>query len=291
MTDEDDDDRSYREYSRLGGKISGFAAVLSGVVASAVLYGTPRMELVVLPIFKSYRIDPTSVTRSGQNLCWTREGEKLRNPPLIDIDITVDFISPITGKLGHQPTPALFFEASGDDFTTDDVQAPGPFRTRVCVRLAREIKPDQPVQVRQTVYFGSITGVWTVPFYVPTIVYPSNAIGVFAQHDHAPTPDGGEAVAGPPPEMRPRPQRYDGNGTDGMLRSLLAGQGSEPDTISGGYTSRVTTYTTPEMRARLEQYRQAHSLRSGSEAGRECFAKCLDDDDRDALGPYDPGRK
>jgi hypothetical protein len=284
ITDDEDRDgeRSFGEYSRLGGNISGFTAITCGVLIGIGVFALPRLELFALPIFRTYQIPPNSVTRLGQNLCWTRLGEKARNPPLTDIDITVDYISERTGKLAHQPTPGLFFEATGEDFTTDDVSEVGPFWKRVCIKLSARIRPTQPVQVRQIAYFGSITTLYSVPVSLPTIVFPAGAGSVFAVHDHAPSPD---AVAGPPPtpNRKPAHQRNDIDVTP-MLQDIQSLKGiTDPD-----LAARVEARVPQELHDRLDEWMAQNHVFNRSAAVRQLLDEALDAEDKAAAEPFEP---
>ena len=282
-TDDEDreDERSFGEYSRLGGTISGFTAIVAGVLLGIGVFASPRVELFALPIFRSYQIPPGSVTRVGQNLCWTRMGEKVRSPPLTDIDITVDYISDRSGKLAHQPTPGLFFEASGEDFTTDDVAGEGPFWTRVCVKLSSRIKPNQPVQLRQIAYFGSITTLYSVPVTLPTIVFPASAAPIFAGHDKAPTL--GDAIAGPPPPpLKPRPQRS----ID--LTPMLQDIYSPRDGSAYDLGARIEARVPQDLYDRLDDWMTQNRVHNRSEAIRKLMDEALDAEDKAAAEPFEP---
>lgn len=296
-TDDEEDDRSFREFGRVSGTVSSFTAAAFGVLIGLGVFGLPRLELTALPVFRSYTIPPSSIVRTGQNLCWTRSGEKVRNPPLIDVDITVDYISDKTGKLGHQPTPALFVESTGDDFTTDDVRGVGLFSTRVCVRLASVIRPDQPVQVRQTAYFGSVTTLWTVPYTLPTIVFPSSAASLFVKHDTGGAP-GDNAVAGPRSSVLEK--RSDADMLDDVRQDMAVMQRvpSKPVTLDdmlrdeddgpAGIVHMDTTLT-PRDAARVKQSGIQHGDPSRRATLRRLIPEGLDQEDRDTLGPYDSG--
>lgn len=293
-----------------------------GIIATAVSIGSiciafalaPQIEGFLFPVFSGNVILPSSVTRDGDRLCWTRIGLKVRDLPLIDIDADVDYISNVTHRLAHQPTPEIFDAESGEPITTDDAVPAGvPFELRRCVKLSSHILPGQPVRLRQVAYYQSPTGLYNVPVTVPTIVLPADQAGVFAQHhDSAPSPkDVTKAVAGPPPEpisarsAKPRdlvrspddylrhqaevdaerrsirPVRRDAIPLGDMLRNDDAGEGRV----------RVETTISPRDAERLEQSRVAHGDKSRAATLRRLIPQGLDGEDRDALGVYDPAVK
>lgn len=198
MTDDDIEQDVIEQIRSTGPVISGAAVALAVLSLGLGIFFVPRIEGWLFPIFDKNDIPVTSVMRTGQKLCWTRVGLKRRAPTLTDVDVDVDYISASTGKLAHQPTPALYDDETGEELTSDNAPPAGkPFSKRVCLDLARRIKPGQPVQVRQTAYFQSFTDLYDVPVRFPTIVDPPEASDVFALHDKAPGPEGGRTGVAP----------------------------------------------------------------------------------------------
>jgi hypothetical protein len=297
-----------------GGLIGGAAAVGLTLLFGAAFYIVPRVEPLFpglyLPevqafgrTFGGYRIADTrvflwtstptrSVSREGQNLCWTSEGEKARPAELLDVDVDIDFISAKTSKMAHQPTPELFDEATKEPLTSETVTPPGPFYRRRCLKLAPSIQPNQPVQIRLVVYYQSITGLYSVPVRLPTIVFPASAGSLFAKHDTAPTP-ADSAVAGPKPSAPGL--RSDADTLDDVRQGLADLEKAPPEAadapIAERYPTRVDTTLSERDAERLEQSRRANSDKSRRAALRRLIPRALDDEDRDALGPYDPTKR
>jgi hypothetical protein len=283
MTDRDDDPLLDEVRREGGGVVSGIATAASLLVIGLTATFAPRIEGALFPIFRTNDIPPSSVVRSGRRLCWTRIGEKLRTPALNDVDVDVDYVSDITGKLAHQPTPELFEESTGDELTSDVIPPAGPFLKRVCLTLSRRIRQDQPVRVRQVSYFQSVTGLYDIPVVFPAVIDPPNAASVFAnRHDSAPGPSD-DAVAGPPPSKKPLPQRNDIDVMP-MLQDIQAYQPTGNHDLGARIEARVPQ----ELHDRLDDWMAQNRVFNRSEAVRRLMDEALDAEDKAAAEPFEP---
>jgi hypothetical protein len=263
--------------------VSGVATVGLLIAIGLSIAFAPRIEGLLLPVFKRNDIPASSVVRSGRRLCWTRIGEKLRTPSLNDVDVDVDYVSNITGKLAHQPTPELFDETTGDELTSDVIPPAGPFLKRVCLTLSRRIRQDQPVRVRQVSYFQSVTGLYDIPVVFPAVIDPPNAASVFAnRHDSAPGPSD-DAVAGPPPSRKPLPQRNDIDVMP-MLQDIQAYQPTGNHDLGARIEARVPQ----ELHDRLDDWMAQNRVFNRSEAVRRLMDEALDAEDKAAAEPFEP---
>ncbi len=293
-----DDERSFRSWTQSGRPIGVMATI--GCVIGIVTVGAfvPRLE--GLTIFRQNDIPNELVTREGQKLCWTRILYKWRSPPVVDIDVDVDFLSNRTGKMAHQPAPALISGATLDEITSDDTPPAGQLlKTQTCLMLSRKILAGQPVRVRQTAYFESVTGLYNVPVTLPTIISPADQSWVFSKHDSAKTP-ADDAVAGPRPSVPSK--RSDADTLDDVDKMM--GQPAPPtrhmavplddllrdDDAAGGMVHMDTTLS-PADAGRVKQSGDGHGDHSRRATLRRLIPRALDDEDRDALGGYDAGRR
>lgn len=134
----------------------------------------PRLEIALWPVFGRQEI--SDISRTDSRLCWMRLSEKFRAPEVQNYDVFLDRVSAASGKVVHS-FPEIFNEAPPNDpVSTERAPMTGWNRRRLCILLPLDVKPDQPIRLRQVIHFRGFLGLWDIPIPLHSILSPPGAV-------------------------------------------------------------------------------------------------------------------
>ena len=154
---------THRRPSRLLLCAAGFVAAVFIIVASPTALGA-RIECWLFPVFASQAIPPASIIRTNRSLCWTWERTKLRAPPAVDIDVTLDTAD------GDTYSPEIFNGMTGEPWHTGGALPPGQYASQFCTTIPAAITRSLSTRLRQVLIYRGFLGLWMIRVPLPAII-------------------------------------------------------------------------------------------------------------------------